>query len=126
MERFIGYFKLPFYHHTVEGRPLVFLLNGHNDNRTVDGIAALQAATQKELGVRKLNAHIEHCCLDRVSLRRVSSHPWAIALIRPVNISTNQMGCVNRLLYRLHGPERVSAATVGLGLWLLPTLTLGR
>ena len=54
MERFVGYFKLPFYH-TVEGRPLVFLLNGHNDNRTVDGIAALQAATQKELGVRKLH-----------------------------------------------------------------------
>ena len=70
MERFVGYFKLPFYH-TVEGRPLVFLLNGHNDNRTVDGIAALQAATQKELGVRKPHAHFEHCSLDRIFLRRM-------------------------------------------------------
>ena len=87
MERFIGYFKLPFYHHTVEGRPLVFLLNGHNDNRTVDGIAALQAATQKELGVRKLNAHIEHCCLDRVLLRRVPRS----ALIPSVDITEPYM-----------------------------------
>ena len=87
MERFIGYFKLPFYHRTVEGRPLVFLLNGHNDNRTVDGIAALQAATQKELGVRKLNAHIEHCCLDRVLLRRVPRS----ALIPSVDITEPHM-----------------------------------
>ena len=125
MERFIGYFKLPFYHHTVEGRPLVFLLNGHNDNRTVDGIAALQAATQKELGVRKLNANMTSniaawtVSLSVGCLGVHSSHP-------SISLNHTCMWCVNRLLYRLHGPERVSAATFGLGLWLLPTLTLGR
>jgi hypothetical protein len=50
--RYVGYFQLPFYHKVLGGRPLVFVLNGAGDNRTVSGIAALQDATNKELGVR--------------------------------------------------------------------------
>eukprot|EP01051_Picozoa_sp_SAG22_P008883 SAG22_NODE_705_length_7772_cov_45.048742_1_plen_283_part_10 len=41
----------PFYHKVLDGRPLVFLLSGANDNRTTDGIAQLQAATKAKLGV---------------------------------------------------------------------------
>ena len=49
--RYVGYFQLPFYRTVLEGRPLVFVLNVANDNRTVDGITALQAATKAKLGV---------------------------------------------------------------------------
>eukprot|EP01046_Picozoa_sp_COSAG06_P041766 COSAG06_NODE_5228_length_3626_cov_1.488234_2_plen_570_part_00 len=51
VDRFVGYFHLPFYHKVMGGRPLVFLLSGANDNRTVDGVKALQAATKAKLGV---------------------------------------------------------------------------
>ena len=51
VDRFVGYFQLDFYHKVMGGRPLVFLLDGANDNRTVDGIRALQAATKAKLGV---------------------------------------------------------------------------
>eukprot|EP01052_Picozoa_sp_SAG31_P027777 SAG31_NODE_2628_length_5350_cov_48.017901_4_plen_595_part_00 len=51
INRYVGYFSLPFYHKVEGGRPLVFLLNGANDNRTTDGIKQLQAATKANLGV---------------------------------------------------------------------------
>eukprot|EP01043_Picozoa_sp_COSAG02_P022062 COSAG02_NODE_1135_length_14342_cov_6.114091_8_plen_490_part_00 len=51
VDRFVGYFQLPFYHKVLGGRPLVFLLDGANDNRTVAAITSLREATKEKLGV---------------------------------------------------------------------------
>ena len=77
VERYVGYFQLPFYHTVLNGRPLVFVLDGARDNRTVNGNTARFPFTPLDYTDFLPLSYSVNPGVNGVSYRGVNGNRWA-------------------------------------------------